>query len=46
MMMMMMRYVPMYVVLPPGAEHMSRMRSFSCGARAMTGRKLEPPCSM
>ena len=31
-------------VLPPGAALMSRIFSPSCGASAMTGRKLEAPC--
>ena len=31
----------MWVVFPPGAAAMSRMRSFSWGARAMTGRSEE-----
>lgn len=38
--------LPIYVVLPPGAELMSNTSSPSCGESAITGRKLEAPCSM
>uniref|UniRef100_A0A6B0UM36 Uncharacterized protein n=1 Tax=Ixodes ricinus TaxID=34613 RepID=A0A6B0UM36_IXORI len=35
----------MWVVLPPGAAHMSRILSFSWGARAMTGSMEAAPWS-
>jgi len=36
----------MYVVLPPGAAAISRIFSFYCGARAITGKNDEALYSM